>query len=140
MVKNSIPIYDEEAGNEVSAKPDAIRVVYHHYPPGSIPAVATQTGIPEGTIYRLIREQKIQAAKNQEGFLSLDDHNIAKLEQWAGGRKNRKLIFETAEENGESKEATKKWLQRHRDMPNKELREQLEHWLGISPGRRPQKP
>jgi len=104
-----------------------------------IPKVASETEIPKQTIYRLIKQGKVQARKDQ-GYLEVTDNGMAELNRLSQEKEKRSNIFQLAGLKGKNKQATKKWLQRHRDMPNSELREQMEHWLGISPGRRPQRP
>ncbi|MFC1916707.1 hypothetical protein ACFLX1_01055 [Chloroflexota bacterium] len=105
----------------------------HHlsYPPDSVPAVARQMGVPEWTIYRLIRQGDIEAIKNEEGYICLDDVAIAEVKQVAERNRRRKFIYEIAQEKGKSQAATKKWLQRHRNLSQEQMLTKIRHWLDI---------
>lgn len=95
---------------------DNLRVMRSRYPPGSVMFVAAETGIPEWTLYRMIRNKIVEYTINDEGLLCLNDHAIEKIKKLTQHQTSRKKIFEFARERGKSSEAIKKWLQRHRNL------------------------
>ena len=59
-------------------------------------------------IYRLIKQGKIKTAKNEAGFMFLDDAAIGDFKQLAAQKAKRKGIRELARRKGKSSEPIKK--------------------------------
>ncbi len=108
-----------------------LRVVSLRCPLGSVFNVAQETGVREWTVYRLIRQGKIKSTRNEEGFICLDGEAIAEVKQVAERNRRRKFIYEIALEKGKSQAATKKWLQRHRNLSQEQMLTTICHWLDI---------
>lgn len=105
------------------------------YLPKSIPWAHQETGIPIRTIYNLVREGKLKKAADSSkkgvdagDIMILSDDAIEKLKQ----RKKRKDIYQLAGIKGKSRKATKKWLQRHRDLPEDDFKDSFKRWLNKS--------
>ena len=62
-------------------------------------------------------------------IITLSDDAIEELNQLATLKEKRKVIKESAEGQGKSREAIKKWLQRHRDLPEDKFNIELSLWL-----------
>ncbi len=122
--KIQCPSPEEPEGGDYS-------IHYPSYPDGSIPNVARQTGVHEWTIYRLIRQGEIGATKNEKGFILLDNDAIEELKQLATQKEKHKQIRKLAKLKGKSREAIKKWLQRHRDLPEEKFNKELSLWLKV---------
>ena len=60
-------------------------------------------------------------------IIILSDDAIEKLKQ----KKKRKDISQLAKLKGKSREAIKKWLQRHRDLPEEKFNKELSLWLKV---------
>ena len=108
------------------------------YLPKSIPWAHQETGIPIRTIYHLVREGKLKKAADSSkkgtdagDIIILSDDAVEKLKQLATLKEKRKTIKEFAEGQGKSREATKKWLQRHRDLPEDDFNKKLLLWLDV---------
>lgn len=108
------------------------------YLPKSIPWAHQETGIPKRTIYHLLREGKLKKAADSSkkgtdagDIIILSDDSVEKLKQLATLKEKRKAIYEYAEGNGKSREAIKKWLQRHRDLSEDEFNNELSLWLEL---------
>ncbi len=117
------------------------------YLPKSIPWAYQETGIPIRTIYHLVREGKLKKAADSTkkgsdagDIIILSDDAIEKLKQLAAQRekpeniaqkKKRENIRQSAKDKGKSNEAIKKWLQRHRGLPNKDFEDNFKQWLDI---------
>ncbi len=110
---------------------DDLRVAYRHYPPGSVPHTAEEIGVHEWTIYRLIRQGEIKATRNEEGLIFLDNDAIRELKQLATQKGKHAQIRELARLKGKSDEAIKKWLQRHRDLPEDKFNKEFSLWLEV---------
>jgi len=121
-------------GGNTEENGDNLSKVIPRYLPKSIPWAHQETGIPIRTIYHLVREGKLKkAADSSENgtdagdIIILSDDAIEKLKQ----RKRRKDISQLAEMKGKSREAIKKWMQRHRDLPEDKFNKKLSLWLGV---------
>ncbi|MFC1933069.1 hypothetical protein ACFLXU_05535 [Chloroflexota bacterium] len=101
------------------------------YSPKGVFRTSLETGIPRRTIYQLIKEGKIQAENSNSDVITLSDDTIDKLQKRAEKQRTRKAIFEYAKLKGKSSEATKKWLQRHQDLPEDEFKNELSLWLEL---------
>ena len=116
---------------ETPERNENLRVMKSRYPPGSVMSVATETGIPNWTLYRMIKNKKVEYTINDEGFLFLGDQAIDKIRKLAQDKASRKAIIELALEKGKSAGATKKWLQRHRNSSQEQLLTEIRRWLDI---------
>jgi len=104
------------------------------YLPKSVPWAHQEIGLPIRTIYHLVREGKLKKAADSSkkgadagDIIILSDDTIEKLKQ----RKRRRDILKLAKAKGKSDEAIKKWLQRHRDLPEDKFNRKLSLWLGV---------
>ncbi len=105
---------------------------YSNERPGeSIAQISFETGIPKRTIYQLIKEGKIEADSSNSDPITLSDYAVDNLKKRAERQNKRKAIFELAKREGKSHEVIKKWLHRHRDLPEDEFKNGLCSWLGL---------
>ena len=127
MVSRDV-IDDED--ERVIDSPDTLWGISLHSSVGSVPYASQETGIPEWTIYRMIRQGKIRAAK-EHGIIKLEPDTITELRRLGVEREARKEIIDQAEEKGKSKEAVRKRLLRYRGLPKDIRDERLRSWLGV---------
>ncbi|MFC1981625.1 hypothetical protein ACFLVN_05240 [Chloroflexota bacterium] len=106
--------------------------------PKSIPWAHQETGIPIRTIYHLVKEGKLKkdvdsSKKGSDAgdIIFLSDDAIEELKQLATQKEKHKQIRELAKLKGKSREAIKKWLQRHSDLPEEKFNKELSLWLKV---------
>jgi len=121
-INTGFPMYSTGDGKAVLSR------AYFPLWPGSVLHTAQQTGVPEWTIWRLVRQGKIKAHEDQ-GCISLDDNAINEIKRLDDLKNKRKGMLGLAILKGKSKEAAKKWLQRHKGPPDEKL---LKRWLKIT--------
>lgn len=101
------------------------------YTPNSVFGASLETGIPKRTIYQLIKDGEIQTDNSNPNIITLTDDAIEKLGKLSQKRTKRDDIYELAKLEGKSKHATKKWLQRHRGLPEDKFKEAFSKWLKL---------
>lgn len=124
----------------ISISDKELSEVYYPYPPGSVLDAAQQTEVSEWIIWRLVRQDKLKAVKNDNGFVILDDSAINQLRHLASQKNKRNNIFTLARSKGKSRPAIKKWLQRHRELTENEFRESFIKWLNKTRNQKGGKP
>ncbi len=115
------------AGGEKKSQ-DAIRVVDSRGIKGSVPYASMTSGIPEGTIYRWIRQGKISHTLNSDNVITISDDEIKKLQQFVDMKKKRKDFMFEASQAGKTSSAIKKYLQRNKNPTP----EQVGRWLDLN--------
>ena len=107
---------------------DALRVVNPTGIKGSVPYVSMTSGIPEGTIYRWIRQGKISHTFNSDNVITISDDEIKKLQQFVDMKKERKDFIVEASQAGKTPSAIKKYLERNKNPTP----EQVGRWLDLN--------